>query len=157
MALTPVDILHTQFKTAVKGYNKGQVEQFLRSVTEALEEALREKSELQRRVDALQEEVHRVRKIESTMTDALTLAQRTADEVRTNAHRQSEMILAEAEQSRVRMTVETQKEAEKYRSEIALLQASRDRFESEFRAMLSSYLEWLDKRRPEEEARAEVA
>ena len=78
MAITPVDIVHTQFKTSFKGYNRGQVDEFVRPVTDALEDALREKSELQRRIHALQDDLDRVKKIESAMSDALTLAQKSA-------------------------------------------------------------------------------
>ena len=56
------------------------------------------------------------------------------------------MIVREAEQARVRMTVEAQQEAEKLRAEIGDLQATRDRFSAEFRAMLSAYQELLEKR-----------
>ena len=158
MALTPVDILHTEFRTAVRGYKKSQVDEFVRSVTQALDEALRAKIELQRKVDMLQEEVDRVRKIESMMTDALTLAQKTADETKLNAHRQAEMIISEGEQARVRMTIETQREAEKYRGEIALLESARDRFETELRSLLTGHLEWLDRRRHDlDDAKSEVA
>ena len=146
MAMTPIDILHTQFKAALRGYNKHHVDEFVRSVREALEQALSERSELQRRVEALEEELERIRKIESTMSNALTLAQKSADDVRTNAHRQAEMILREAEQSRVRMMVEAQQEAERLRVDIAQLEATRDRFAAEFRAMLSAYREILEKR-----------
>ncbi len=148
MSLTPIDILHTQFRTGIRGYNKRQVDEFLLSVRQALEQALDEKAELSRRVEALDEEVERIRGIEATMTSALTLAQKTADELRSNAHRQAEMILRESEQERVRMTIEAQKEAEKFRSEIELLRATRSRFEAELRAMLSAYLEWLDRGLP---------
>ena len=157
MALTPVDILHTEFKTAIRGYNKNQVDEFLRSAGEALEMALRGKAELQRRIDSLQEEVDQVREIKSALTEALVVAQKSADDLRSTAHRQAELILQEAEQSRIRLTADVQTEAEKRRAEIALLQATRDRFETEFRAMLSSYSEWLDRRRPEELSRSEVA
>lgn len=157
MSLTPIDILHTQFKTALKGYDKAQVDEFVRSAMEALEQALSEKNELQRRVELLQEEVDRVKGIETTMVEALALAQKTADDVKSNAHRRAEMVLQEAEQERVRMTVDAQKEAEKYRTEVALLQATRDRFEAELRAMLTGYMEWLDRRSNSEGVRSEVA
>lgn len=157
MALTPVDVLHTRFRTALKGYNRAQVDEFVRRVTESLDEALREKSELIRRIEALEQEVRRVREIESTMTEALTLAQKTADEVKANAHRRAEMIVAEAEQSRVRMTVEAQREAEKLRSEIDILRSARDRFEAELRSLLKGYLEWLDRRSSDTQEQAEVA
>lgn len=150
MAITPIDILHTKFKSAFRGYNKQQVDEFLQMVRESLEEALNAKAELQRKVEHLEAEVKRVREIESALTNALTLAQRTADELRTTAHRQAEMILREAEQERVRMTVDAQRDSEKLRSEIAILQAAKDRFEAEFRAMLTAYLEWLDRGLPTE-------
>lgn len=157
MALTPVDILHTEFKTAIRGYNKGQVDGFVRSAGEALELALRDKAALQRKLDALQEEVDQVREIKHALTEALTVAQKSADDLRSTAHKQAEMILQEAEHSRIRLTADVQADAEKRRAEIALLQATRDRFETEFRAMLSSYSEWLERRRPEELSRSEVA
>jgi len=150
MALTPVDILHTQFKSTLRGYNKGQVDEFLRNVREALETAIDEKAELMRKISTMQDEVDRVQQIESTLTSALTLAQKAADELRVNAHRQAEMILQEAEQARVKMTVDTQREAESHRCEIGMLHATRDRFESEFRAMLNGYLSWLEKGWPTE-------
>ncbi len=157
MSLTPVDILHTQFKTALRGYSKPQVDEFLRSVGEALETALRDKAELQRRVDSLEDEVDQVRKVKSALSDALTIAQQTADELKSTAHRQAELILQEAEQSRVKLVADVQAEAEKCRTEIALLQATRVRFETELRSLLAGYSEWLDRRPKEELATSEVA
>ncbi len=157
MALTPVDILHTQFKTTLRGYSKQQVDEFARSVREALETALNDKAEVQRCADALQGEVDRVRSTESTMANALTVAQKSADELKAGAHKQVELILKEAELSRVKMTADAQSETERLRTEIALLQATRDRFDAEFRAVLAGYVEWLDKRRQNDEDQAEVA
>ena len=157
MALTPIEVCHTQFKAALRGYNKRQVDEFVRSVQESLDQAVTEKAELQRRVDMLQEDIDRVRKIESSMSSALTLAQKSADEIKTAAHQQAELILREAEHSRVKMVVDAQKETERLRSEIAILEDARERFECEFRASLQGYLDWLEKRKPTEEVRAEVA
>ncbi len=97
------------------------------------------------------------------MSSALTIAQQTADELRANAHQQAEMILKEAEQGRVKMMVDAQKEVERLRREIAMLESARDRFESEFRTTLVGYLDWLDKQKHPVElsdeivAQAEVA
>ena len=157
MALTPVDILHTEFKTAFRGYNMNQVDDFVDAVSEALEAALKDKADLGRKLDALEEEVDQVREMKSTLADALTIAQRNADELRANAHKQAELILQEAEQSRVKRVADVQAEAEKCRTEIALLQAQRDRFETEFRAMLAGYSEWLERRGSVDLVRSEVA
>ncbi|MCX6344534.1 MAG: DivIVA domain-containing protein [Armatimonadetes bacterium] len=157
MALTPIDILHTEFKSSFKGYNKSQVDDFVSAASDALESVLREKCELMHKVDQLQAEVDRVRKIESAMSDALTLAQKSADEVRASAHKQAELTLKEAENARVQMTIDNQREIERQRADIALLQETKGRFESEFRLTLQMYKDWLEKSMPENLIRSEVA
>ena len=157
MAITPVDILHVEFKTAHRGYTKKKVEEYIRAVGESLEAALKDKAELMRKLDDLQEEVDQVRQIKTTLTEALTVAQKSADELKLNAHKQAEAIIREAELERVKLMADAQVEAEKHRTEISLLQATRDRFEAEFRAMLASYSEWLEKRESDSSARSEVA
>lgn len=157
MTLTPVDILHTQFETAMRGYNKGQVEEFMSSVREALEEALKESNELKHKLESLQYEVERVRNIESTLSDTLVYAQKSADEIKAASHKQAEAILQEVEQARVQIMMDAQKQAEKCHNEITQLEATRDRFESEFKATLNGYLDWLDKRKHCDDIRAEVA
>ena len=157
MAVTPLDVLHKQFKTTFRGYAKAEVDKFLQSAREALEEALREKSELKRQLDAMQEHVDRVRALEASMTGALTLAQKAADKLKAGAHQQAKMILREAEQTGVKIAVQAENDAQKFRMEIALLQSTKDRFESEFRSVLVSYIEWLDRHKSGEQAREEVA
>ncbi len=157
MAVTPVDIAHRKFKTAISGYNKSQVDEFVKQVQETLEEMIQDRAELNRKVTLLQDELDRMKKIETAMTEALTLAQKSADELRANAHRQAEMILSEAEQARVRMMVESQRAVEKLRAEVQILDDARLRIESELRATLKAHLEWLDNRKCPEETKAEVA
>lgn len=157
MSLTPIDILHIQFKNSLKGYNRAQVDDFIKSAGVSLEEALREKCELQRKIDQMQEEIDRMKSIESTMSEALTLAQKAADEIKVSAHKQAELILQEAEQARVQMNIDAQKAVERFRIDAELLEVTRDRFESEFRAMLGRYSDWLDKRKPNEMIHSEVA
>lgn len=157
MALTPVDLMHMDFKKSVRGYSCAQVDSVLDSVRQTLEEMLRERSELQKKLDAATQEIERVRKIESTMTEALTLAQKTADETKANAHRKAEMIVSEAEQERVRMTIEAQQEKEKHRAEIKLLEDAKARFELELRSLIKNHLDYLDRTAAASEGNGEVA
>lgn len=146
MSLTPVDIIHTRFKTVLRGYSKRQVDAFVNSVRESLEQAAAEKADLQRRLEAALEELERFRKIEATMSSALTLAQRAADDVRANARRQAEMILQEAEQSRVRMMIDAQREVERLEAEIGRLEALRDRLAAELLSTLEAFRDLLQRR-----------
>jgi len=157
MSLTPVDIIHTKFGTAFGGYRKPEVESFVNDARMTIEQLIQEKSELQRVCSELQDEVKRVRAIESTLAQVLTTAQSVAEDVKANAYKQAETILQEAEVARIRMTIEAQQSAEKRRSEIGLLESTRDRFECELRGMVTGYLEMLDRMKPQENSEVDVA
>ena len=140
MALTPVDIVHTEFRSALKGYKKSQVDEFVKNVMDTLEQSIKEKQELQRSFDTLKSEHDKIKRIESTLAETLVVAQRAADEIKANAHKTAELIIAEAEQAKSRISIEAQIEIERNRSEIAILQSSRKRFQSDFQLLLTSYL-----------------
>ena len=148
MQLTPIDIHHTTFNTSFRGYRKSEVDAFLRAALETVETLVKEKVEIERRAEVLQQDVDRMRSVESTMSSALVLAQQGADEIRANAHKEAKLILTEAEQERVRMTIESQRDLEKCRADLGLLKEERARFESEFRRMLLDYVDWIDSHKP---------
>ena len=146
MEVTPVDVMHVQFKRAVRGYNTVQVDEFLRRVSSAMEGCAQESAGLRETVEQLTEEVRRVREIETTMTNALALAQKTADELKANAHREAEVIIREAEQTSALRLAESREEIAALKAEIESLKNERDRFESELRGLITDYSERLDKR-----------
>ncbi len=148
MQLTPIDIHHTTFNTSFRGYRKSEVDAFLRAALETVETLVKEKVEIERKAEAAQQEADRLRSVESTMSSALVLAQQGADEIRANAHKEAKLILTEAEQARVRMTIESQRDLEKCKAEMGLLREERGRFESEFRRMLLDYVDWIDSHKP---------
>ena len=157
MSLTPVDIIHTTFGAAFGGYRKSEVDAFVDEARKSIEQLIQEKNELQRLCAQLQDEVTRVRSIESTLSEVLTTAQAVAQDVKSSAHKQAEIILQEAEVGRVRLTIEAQQNIEKCRAEINLLENTRDRFESELRGLVTGYLEMLDRMKPQEQSEADVA
>jgi cell division initiation protein len=145
MELTQIDVLHTQFKRGVRGYSCAQVDSFLREVAASIETYSTERAQLRDKVESLTSEVDRCRQIESTMNSALVLAQKTADELKANAHREAEVILREAEQAGGRRAAEANEELVELQSQIRTLREERDRLESEFRAFVRSCSEWLDR------------
>lgn len=157
MSLTPVDIIHTKFNTAFSGYKKFEVDSFVEEARKSLEQLIQEKSELQRECAQLKDEVQRVKAIEATLSEVLTTAQAVAEDLKANAHKQAENILAEAEIGRVKIVTETQQCVEKSRAEIALLEHTKDMFESELRGLITGYLEMLDRMKSANQGKADVA
>ncbi|MDO8588682.1 MAG: DivIVA domain-containing protein [Armatimonadota bacterium] len=145
MELTPIDILHVQFKRGLRGYSTGQVDEFLHNAASTLETLARERADLREQVERLTAEVNRCREIETTMHNALVLAQKTADELKANAHREADVILREAEQKTAQQIAEARAELSDLKAQIVSLREDRDRFENEFRSLIRSCSEWLDR------------
>jgi len=143
--ITPIDVLHKQFKRGIRGYSCSEVEEFLRQVAEAMETCVKERADLRDRLEQISVEVDRCREIESTMNNALVLAQKTADELKANAHHEAELIVREAEQASAQQTSAAREELAEVKAQLRMLQEEKDKFESEFRGLLRSCSEWLDK------------
>jgi cell division initiation protein len=142
--LTPVDILNQRFGRRVSGYAIPEVDDFVRRVAADLEAALSECAAQKERLLSLQRELTQYREIEGTLRDALVLAQKAADETRTVARQQADLLLHEA-QARVRdMDVQAHRRLDETDQHIERLRQERRRLVRDMRARLTAQLAWLD-------------
>ncbi|MBQ6024627.1 MAG: DivIVA domain-containing protein, partial [Lachnospiraceae bacterium] len=77
--LTPVEIQAKTFKSGGLGYDKKDVESFMREVTRSYEILYRENMELKDKVAVLNEGIQYYKSIEKTLQKALVLAEKTAE------------------------------------------------------------------------------
>ncbi len=134
MDLKPIDLLNKRFRLKVRGYDPGEVHQFLHAAGTELKRLLAENVGLRGQVASLEAEVGQYREVETTLSDALVLAQKTAEEVMVNARKEADLVMREARSKAEPDFGQTQKELEELRK-------TRDRFAIEFRALLQSSLE----------------
>jgi cell division initiation protein len=136
--LTPIDITNKRFRRVLRGYRTSEVDEFLSEIGADYEAVVLENARLREQVAQMQQELDRYRSIEEAMKEALVLAQRTADELRANAHREVEIIRAQAE-------LQVRQQFEQHRKAIEELRMARQRFAIELRATLSSMLEFVER------------
>ena len=98
MAYTPVELRHVRVARSLFGYNKAAVEQLLDEVADSFENVWRERGMLDEKVDTMEKQLAELRQREALLTQTLMAAERAATEVREQAKRQAEVILAEAHQ-----------------------------------------------------------
>jgi cell division initiation protein len=139
----PFDIDHTNLRTALKGYDRSQVDVLLERVKNEMAGLL---SELK---DA-NEEIQRQRKLieayaaqENTLKDALLVAQRAADELKANAHREADSVVAQAHRTAEDTQRQYQGKINDLRWELEKMRMDRQKFQSEFRSTLEGYLRGL--------------
>jgi cell division initiation protein len=152
--ITPVDIQHREFRKALQGYAREDVDQFLDEIIESLEADIEERAKLQETIADLQEKISHFKAMESSLQNTLVLAQRTADELKASAHKEVELI-------KQRTRVEGDNELQEVRARIAAakqeLQQTLDHLASakhDLRIFLSRHLALIDEARPELHASA---
>ncbi|MFO7942535.1 MAG: DivIVA domain-containing protein [Bacillota bacterium] len=94
--ITPVDIQNKELRKSLLGYHRGQVDHFLDEITKTLDALLRENEALKEQVSELSQQVEQYRNIEDTLQHTLMIAQETADELRSNAKKESQLVLSQA-------------------------------------------------------------
>ena len=83
--LTPLDIHNKEFTRKIRGYDEDEVNEFLDQVIKDYEMVIREKKELDEKVNQLNERLGHFTNIEETPNKSILVAQETAEEVKGNA------------------------------------------------------------------------
>ncbi|MFQ3610574.1 MAG: DivIVA domain-containing protein [Fimbriimonadales bacterium] len=142
--LTVIEIESKKFRKRLRGYDPQAVDAFIQEVASHYEELLTENHRMREELIGLREEVQRYRTIENTLKESLVLAQRTADETRSNAHKEAELILRQAHQQAEQIRKEAEAQIAHLTNEILALEARKRAALLELRALLLTHLQALE-------------
>jgi cell division initiation protein len=143
--LTPLDIQNKEFRKGVRGYKESEVDSFLDQVMIDYEKLYKENIELKDKIAMLNDQLKHYNTIEETLQNTLVVAQSTADEVKANARKQSELIIKEAEEAARKIIDEAHKEVEKIQAKYEEIKSEMSVFRTRFKTLLQSQLETLDR------------
>ncbi|MEW9667536.1 DivIVA domain-containing protein [Ammoniphilus sp. 3BR4] len=144
MALTPLDIHNKEFSKAFRGYDEDEVNEFLDQIIKDMEILIKEKRELEEKVGAITERLAHFTNIEETLSKSILVAQETAEEVKNNARKESQLIIKEAEKNADRIINEALAKSRKVVIEIEELKKKAAVYRIRFRSLLEAQLEMLD-------------
>jgi len=97
MNITPLDIQQQKFKTRIRGFDVREVDAFLEQMANVFESLQRTHKDRQEEVRRLELEIQGYRKREETFKRALLNSQKVLDQMKDNARKSAELIIAEAE------------------------------------------------------------
>lgn len=143
MKITPIDIRHKEFRRAIRGYSEEEVDTFLDEVADDFEVLFKGNMELQDEVYRLQEQVAYYESLKDALQKALVTAQQQADAVRVNAHKESELILKDAEVKARGIIADSYAEQQKVQQSILQLRQLEDDFRFKFKSLLEAHLDLL--------------
>ena len=144
MNVTPLDLRQQQFRTTMRGFDKDEVTAFLAEAADDYAQAMREADRLRQDVVRLEGLVNEHREHERNLRNTLMTAQRLADEIGDNAHKQASTIIKDAE-SRAGLIIEkAQSRYEDVQREIDGLRMKRREVENSVEAVIASLKNTLE-------------
>ncbi len=139
MKITPLDIRQKRFETALRGFERREVEAFLELAAGEFEEIVKEnialKEELKRTV--LKVEQHQQR--ERTLQETMVTAQRISEDLKAAAKKEAEIILADAEHQAEKIVQNAHVKLVQVVEDINELKRQRVQFESQVRSVIDAH------------------
>jgi cell division initiation protein len=142
--IMPLDIEHREFKKSLQGYAREEVDQFLDEIVESLEGEIAERAALETELRDMRERVAHFKAIEETLQSTLVLAQRTADEVKAAAHKETDLI---KERAKLEVNDELQgvrRKIDEAKSELARMQDQVASVKHDLRSFLTRHLALIE-------------
>ena len=154
MRITPLDIQQKQFPMKFRGFDVEEVYAFLEIVREEMEDLLRENASLKEQVHRAENQIKEYRDMETTLRETLMTAQQMVEEYKTNARKEAELLLREAEIKADGVMKEAQDKVVKIHEDIVDLKGIRRHFKEELKRLIESHMRMLefDKEREGQEA-----
>jgi cell division initiation protein len=158
MRITPLDIQQKQFPMKFRGFDVEEVFAFLEVIREEMEDLLRENASLKEKAQRTENQIKEYRDMETTLRETLLTAQQMVDDYKTNARKEAELIVKEAELRADTLIREAQEKVIKIHEDIVDLKGIRTHFKEELKRMIESHLKMIefDREREGDEERGGV-
>lgn len=144
MTLTPVEIRHVSIGRRPFGYDRASTEELLDRIVESYEGVWRERADLREELERMEAEIARFKELEVLLRNTLVSAERSADDIRTQARREADLILEEARAKARETAVSAETERERIKAEIRRLKSLESDMRAEYKAFLLRSLDRVE-------------
>ncbi|SDY41232.1 DivIVA domain-containing protein [Tindallia californiensis] len=141
--ITPLDIQNKEFKKSVRGYNEAEVDAFLDEIMADYEVLYKENLEMKEKLEIDEKQVEKYKQMEDTLKETLVVAQSTAEELRVNAMKKSDVIIQEAELKAKGIMNEAKAEVDKLYQQHDEMLRQLQIFKTRYRTLLQSQMDSL--------------
>ena len=143
-----------KFNRTLRGYDPIEVNQFLDQIIKQVETMVQDNKikdtkikELEEKLNSvknLEDQVEQYERMEGTLNRAILMAQKTSEQIKINAHIESETVLEDAKRNANRIINEALIRAEKTEHEANLLKRNVNIFKKRVRDIVEAQLEIVD-------------
>lgn len=142
--LTPVDIRAQEFRRTLRGYDPASVEEFRQRIAEEVERLLRERVQMEERLQSFREQLKAFRERDKALNDALVSAQQLRADTEQAARREADLVIREARAQADQILQEARGAEAAVRRDIETAQRQFTAYLGAFRTLLERYLSEVD-------------
>jgi len=155
MKMTPLDIQQQQFKIRFRGFDVREVDTFLEHMADAFESLQSENNRLHQEIKRLQLEAQGYREREESFKRAMLNSQKVLDQMKENAIKSAELVVAEAEVKAEKILSRAQNRLSQLHEDIAELKRQRSQIEVQIRSVIEGHAKLLEIGKEESRIREE--
>jgi cell division initiation protein len=144
MKITALDIQQQQFRTRFRGFDVREVDTYLEVMASAFEELRAENDRLREIIDRLEHEKLGYQQREETFKRAMLNSQKVIEQMKENAKRSAELVIADAEVRAEKILNSAHNRLSQLHGDIAELKRQRMQIEVQVRAILEAHTKLLD-------------
>jgi len=152
MKLTPLDIIQHQFKTSFRGFDVREVDAFLGDMADAFQLSLNENEKLKSDIERLNRDIKEYAEREETFKIALLNSQTVMEQMKENAQKSAELIIADAEVKSEKIISRANGRFVQLQEEISELRRQRMQMELQLSSVIETYSRLLEMSREEQKA-----
>jgi len=144
MKMNALDIKQQQFRIRFRGFDVKEVDSFLEGLANEFETLSKRSKDLQKETERLGDELERYKDREKAFKEAMINTQETLDEMKLNAQKEAELIVAESEINAEKMLSTAHNRLTQLHGDISELKRQRIQLEVELGSILEAHRKLLD-------------
>jgi len=144
MKITALDIRQKQFRSAMRGHDRKEVEAFLDLLASEFEEVVKENITFKEELRRAQQQVDEHHEREKTLQETMVTAQRISEDIKAAAKKEGELVLAGAELQAERIIADANRKLVQIVDDINELKRQRVQFESQVKSVIDAHSKLLE-------------
>jgi cell division initiation protein len=144
MNLTPLDIQQQQFQVRFRGFDIREVDRFLEKMAEAYSALLADNKDLREETRRLKLETQGYKEREETFKRAMLNSQQVLEQMKENARKSAEVIIADAEVKAEKILNRAHNRLSQLHEDIAELKRQRVQIEVQIRSVIEAHTKLLE-------------
>ena len=144
MSLTPLDIQQQQFQVRFRGFDIREVDRFLEQVSEAFANVQNDSKNLKEEIRRLKLENQGYKEREETFKRAMLNSQKVLEQMKDNARKSAEVIIADAEVKAEKILNRAHNRLSQLHEDIAELKRQRMQIEVQIRSVIEAHSKLLE-------------